>query len=56
MRATQVQLASASPLGGWIDNDDIIGDNDGLHYPRCAAGKIALAKRFAANAIELIRE
>lgn len=54
MRTTQVKLANASPLGGWIDTDDINGDKDDLHYPKGEAGKIALAKRFAAEAIELI--
>ena len=56
IRTTQVQLANASPHGGWIDTDDLNGDEDVLHYPKGEMGKIPLAKRFAAKVIELIRE
>lgn len=56
MRATQIQLADASPIGAWIDTDDLNGEKDDLHYPKGKSGKIPLAERFAAKTIELIRE
>ena len=53
MRKIQVELATSSPRGAWIDTDDLNGENNELHYPRGENGKIALGKRFAAKAIEL---
>ncbi|MEM9282579.1 MAG: sialate O-acetylesterase [Verrucomicrobiota bacterium] len=55
MRQTQEQIADSTRLGRWIDTDAFNGDDNNLHYPSGENGKVALAKTFAAQAIELAR-
>ena len=55
IRRTQVEVAENSPLGRWIDTDAFNGDDDNLHYPSGEEGRVALARSFAAQAIELAR-
>lgn len=56
VRKTQVDLADASPMGAWVDTDDLndkAGKND-LHYTR--EGYKTLGERFAEKSIELAKK
>lgn len=56
VRAAQEKVAADEPRGAWVDTDDLNPDaaGTGLHYSK--AGYSELGKRFAAKAIELIRQ
>ncbi|MEM7144239.1 MAG: sialate O-acetylesterase [Verrucomicrobiota bacterium] len=55
MRSTQEEIADSTPRGRWIDTDAFNGDDDNLHYPSGENGKVALARAFATQSIELAR-
>lgn len=55
IRKVQVEVAEATPLGAWVDTDDLNGDKNDLHYTK-PAGYKELGARFAAKAIELARK
>lgn len=53
VRDAQVSVADESPMGAWVDTDDLNGKNNGLHYNK--EGYAELGKRFAVSAIQLIK-
>ncbi len=53
IREIQVKIAGSTPRATWIDNDDLNGKHDGLHYP--PDGYKQLGLRFAEAAIVLIK-
>lgn len=55
VRAAQVNVANDDPLAGWIDTDDLNGDDDNLHY-RPLESRHELGLRFARHATELLLE
>ncbi len=55
VRAVQVKVAEADRLAGWIDTDDLNGDDNNLHY-RDKSARAELGRRFASKAAELIRK
>ena len=54
VRKAQVQVAEDSPLGAWVDTDDLNGKNDGLHYDK--PGYLELGRRFAEASIKLVNQ
>ena len=54
VRKAQVQVAEDSPLGAWVDTDDLNGKNDGLHYDK--PGYVELGRRFAEASIKLVNQ
>jgi len=54
IREVQVEFAEERPLSGWVDNDDLNGKHDGLHYPK--EGYDTLGTRFAEKTINLINQ
>ncbi len=55
VRAIQVKIADADALAGWVDTDDLNGDDNSLHY-RNKTDRAELGKRLASKAAELIRK
>lgn len=53
IREIQVRIAESTPRSSWIDNDDLNGKRNGLHYP--PDGYKQLGLRFADAAIALIK-
>ena len=51
VREAEVAVAEADPLAGWIDTDDLNGEQNGLHYTKDGYAK--LGQRFAEKAIAL---
>ena len=49
-----MQVAEDSPLGAWVDTDDLNGKNDGLHYDK--PGYVELGRRFAEASIKLVNQ
>jgi len=52
VRQAQVKVAEDSPLGAWVDTDDLNGPKNGLHYTK--DGYKTMGERFAQEAIKLI--
>lgn len=54
VREEQVKVAEASPVGAWVDTDDLPMKKDNLHYS--TEGFKSLGQRFADKAIALIKK
>ncbi len=53
VRAAQVKVADSDPLAGWVQTDELNGDDNNMHY-RDKERRNELGRRFAAKAIELV--
>lgn len=53
VRNAQIETANVLPRAAWIDTDDLIGEDAGLHYTK--DGYTILGERFALKSIELIK-